>query len=1019
MADQNSTLRRILLKPLFWVMVYGALILFGAYAYWKIPVEVLPRFNFPQISIITHEPGATAVEMETQVVRPLESELMSLPNLTSVRSSMGNSTIETDLRFRSSTNAQQDLLAVDAAVDRVRGRLPVAVHPFAQIMGANINEVADYALRLPPNVPPAQALRSILANIAPALRALPGVYRIRVYGTGEESLWVQPDLQAMHRYDVPVTAIVQAVQQQVLLRSGGYVTQGHQDVFLEVRSLPTHIRQLENAPVQGPNGPIPLHDLARVIRAPVPTLNTALLDNRPTIGMIVFKQPGASTIPVDNAVRRMLAHTANELPHGVQWVNIYDQGHLVHRVGSDLGRNLLIGGLLAIILLLWVLGAGRGIWVLSLSIPLSLLLGIAGLYATGQSLNLMTLGALTVAVGLLSDDGIIVLESIYHRWEKGDDHWPGVLRGLKDILGPDVTGTLTTVSVFLPLLFVGGLAGLFFIPFALAMAFSLLASLLISVSLIPLSLGFLKAKARSVPTSAGKALDTLRRQNTRIFRFVTKHPWMSVTTCTVLLAASLIGLVLVPMDFLPLPNEGVLLVSFTLPPGSSALTTENAVMSMSKRMQADPAVRDVYARIGSPANGIYTEPAYAGEIQIVLKHNINVDSLDGIAHRVLKEAKTPGVQLSIDTPTIERLGESLDGLPQPFVINIYGESIARMRAIAQRIVKRLRPIHALTGIFDNDGYRITQLEITPRAGALALHHMTPAQLYAQLEPLLDGKIVAQVPHGNVPLALYVRLANATQQSVASLAQLPIRTNGWTPLGQLASIRTVTTPNEIHHLDGARALQILATPTGPLGSTIAQARKALKGLHLPPGYRIGFGGLFPQLEDAAFGLGAAAIAAFLLMVAIMVLQFDGLLVPGLLLLQIPLAFTGGAIALILSGVGLNAVGLIAFLTLIGIGLNHGIVLLHRTRRNEAEGMPIEEAVSEAVQVRFRPIALTTLTAILGMLPTALGWGQGAAPEQGLAVVVMGGILWSALLSTNLLPGLYLHIRRRQLAKERQA
>jgi cobalt-zinc-cadmium resistance protein CzcA len=442
-------------------------------------------------------------------------------------------------------------------------------------------------------------------------------------------------------------------------------------------------------------------------------------------------------------------------------------------------------------------------------------------------------------------------------------------------------------------------------------------------------------------------------------------------------------------------------------------------MSMTKHMESDRAVDHVYARIGSPSTGIYTEPAFAGEIQITLKRDVNVNSLDEIAGRVLKETRTPGVQTSIDTPTIERVGESLSGLPQPFVIDIYGSSIDQMRDVAQEVVTRLRPIPALAGIFNNDGYLITDVQVEPRVDALAVHHMTPAQLYTQVAPLLNGEVAAEVPEGNVPLALYVRLADAPDQSMASLARLPIRTDGWTPLGQLADIHMATTPNEIRHIDGARAMEILATPTGPLGSTIAAARKALAGLRLPPGYRIGVGGLYPQLESAALGLGVAAIAAFLLMLAIMVLQFDGLLVPGLLLLLIPLAFTGGAAALVLSGVGLNATGLIAFLTLVGIGLNHGIVLLYRTRRNEAEGMPVEDAVAEAVHVRFRPIALTTLTAILGMLPTALGWGQGAAPEQGLAVVILGGILWSALLSTNLLPALYLHMRRRQLMKEQQA
>ena len=1016
---ENTTFRRLLMQPLPWALVYGFLIFYGLYAYWKIPVEVLPRFNFPEISVISHEPGATAAEMESQITWPLEGEIQALPNLVDVRSSMGNGLVETDIRFREGTDPEQDLMAVNGAIDRARGEIPSSVSPFAEIMGTGINEVVDLSLDIPAADDPAEVQRAVRANVVPALRALPGIYRVEVYGAGQEALWVQPDLAAMYRYGVPIASLVSALQQAVVLQPGGYVTQGHQDLFIEVRSLPSHIQDLEKIPVSSANGPIPLHELARIVRGAVPTLNAALLDSRPSVALVVFKQPGASTIPVSESVQRTLTDTLKQLPAGVKWVSIYDQGHLVHIVGADLGRNLVIGGVLAIGVLVWVLGGGRGIWILALSIPLSVLLGVASLYATGQSLNLMTLGALTIAVGLLSDDGIIVLESIYHRWEQGDERWAGVMRGLRDIVGPDITGTLTTVSVFIPLLFVGGLAGLFFIPFALAMTVSLLASLLISISLIPISLGFLKAQARTKQTSAGRALNYLRTRNERLFNLVAKHPKLSLAACVLLLVGSLAGLLLVPINFLPLPNEGVLLESFTLPPGSSLLETERVVMKMTQRIEADPAVAHVFARVGSSSNGIYTEPAYAGEIQITIKPSVNMNSLDQISNRILKETKTQAVQTSIDTPTIERVGESLSGLPQPFVIDVFGSDIDGLRNLSQEMVQRLRPIPALTGIFNNDGYLITELQITPRIAELAARHMTPADLYSQIQPLLNGEIVAEVPEGNVPLALYVRMAGAPDQSIGDLSRLPIRTEGWTPLGQFADIRMVPTPNQIRHIDGARSLEILATPRGPLGSAISSARKALAGLQMPPGYRYQFGGLYPQLESAVLGLAAAAVAAFLLMVAIMILQFDGLLIPGLLLLQIPLAFTGGALALLASGVGLNAIGLVAFLTLVGIGLNHGIVLLYRTRRNEAEGMAPEEAVKEAVHVRFRPIALTTLTAILGMLPTALGWGQGAAPEQGLAAVILGGILWSALLSTNLLPALYLLMRRRQIAREGQA
>ncbi|HEX5399263.1 MAG TPA: efflux RND transporter permease subunit [Verrucomicrobiae bacterium] len=1019
--------QRLLQRPLLWALIFGALVAYGLYAFKQIPVEVLPRFNFPQISVVTHEPGATAAELESQIVWPLEGQLLTLPNLISVQSVMGNGLVETDVRFRDGTDSQQDLLAVNSAIDRARGQLPAGAQPWAEIMGNAINEVADYAVQIPADVAPAEVQRAVLANVVPALRAVSGVQLVNLFGVGDEALWIQPDLIALHRYHVPVTAIVQAIKDQVLLQPGGFVTLGHQDIFIEARNLPAHIAELEKISVPGPNGPIPLRDLARVVRAAMPTHNAVLLDGRPAVALIVFKQPGASTVPVTQAVQSVLDETLNQLPAGVHWVRYYNQGHLVHVVGVDLGRNLIIGGVLAVAVLFWVLGAGRGIWVLACSIPLSLLLGIAALYIAGQSLDLMTLGALTVAVGLLADDAIIVLESIYHCWEQGDSHWAGVWRGLKAIAIPDITGTLTTVAVFVPLLFVGGLAGLFFIPFALAMTLALLASLAVSLSFIPLSLGFIGARPRSQPTVGGKWLERLRRLNEKLFNLVSRGPRLSLAITFGILILALARLALVSVNFLPLPNEGVLLESFTLPPGSSLVDTEAAVRKITQRLSADPAVAHVSARIGSASTTAYTEPAYAGEIEILLKPGVNVNSLDAIGQRVQKESQTTGVQLALDTPTLERVGESLSGLPMPFVIHLFGTSISELRTVADEVTARLRPVPSLTSIFNNDGYPVTQLQLQPKPDALAAYGLTPAQLYAQMNPLLNGEVVAQVPEGNVPLNLYMRLADAPDKSLAELGQVPIRTapptsptmGGWTPLDQLAELNLVTTPNQIRHIGGARALDIYASPTGPLGSTIAAAQRALAGLKLPPGYRVAFGGLYPELVAAAEGLGLAALAAFVLMVGILILQFDGLLVPGILLLEIPLALMGGAIALVVTGVGLNATGMVAFLTLIGIGLRHGIVLLDRVRRNEAAGMPVEEAVREGIHVRFRPIVLTALTAILGMLPTALGWGQGAAPEQGLAVVILGGLLWSAVRSTNLIPALYLHWRRKQLAKGKTA
>jgi cobalt-zinc-cadmium resistance protein CzcA len=1017
MAAAVRPVPRILTRPVLWALVLVTVAGIVAYAYLNIPVEVLPQFSFPQVSVTAHLPGTTATELETLLVYPLEGRILTLPDLASIRSVMGHGFVEIDVRFRQGTSAELDLQAVNGAIDRARGDLPTAAHPLAQIMGNAINEVADYTARIPVGVAPAQVQRAVLTGVVPALRALPGVQFVNVFGAGEEALWIQPDLAALRRYGVSVVAIDEAVKSQVLLAPAGYTTQGHNDILIEARHLPADIGRLGATPVRGASGPIPLRDLARIVRAAIPTHDAVALDGSPSVALTIIKQPGTATTPVTQAVARVLRQTARELPPGVSWVRIYDQGRVVHLVGTDLGRNLLIGMALAVAVLFWVLGGGRGIWVLALSIPSSVAIAIAALYFCGQDLNLMTLGALTVAVGLLADDAIIVLESIHHCWEEGDGHWEGIRRGLRSILIPDVTGTLTNVAIYIPLLFVGGLVGLFFIPFALAMTFALLASLLVSISVIPLGLGAVSARPAGAATGGQRLLERLRRWNERLFDLVARSPRLSLGVTFGVLAASLIGLLLVPIDFLPLPNEGVLLESFALPPGSALADSSLAADEMSRRLLADPAVAHVYARVGSAESTAYAEPASAGELMVALRPGVSVNALDRIGGRIRRESRLDGVQLAIDTPTLERLGESLSGLPQPFVIHVFGSDVAETRRLAEEITARLRPIPALANIFDNDGYPVTQLRIEPRATALAAYGLTPAELYAQLDPLLNGEVLARIPQGNVPLDLYVRLADASQKPLAALADLPIRTQGWTPLGQLARLDLLATPNQLEHVAGAPALDILATPTGTLGGAITAARKALAGLELPPGYRVAFGGLYPELRQAFLGVAIAAAAGFVLMTGILLMQFDGFLVPGLLLLEIPLAITGGAVALILSGVGLNATGLIGFLTLIGIGLRHSIVLFDRARRNEAAGMQPPEAVREAIRVRFRPIVLTAATAILGMLPTAIGFGQGAAPEQGLAVVILGGLAWSAVRSTNLIPALYLHWRQRQLARTR--
>ncbi len=1003
-------------RPALWILLYLALLSYGLYAWFAIPVEVLPSFHLAQIEIIAHDPGASAVAMETLVTRPLEGQLLGLAGLSNLRSTMGAGTAQLTARFTSGTSPQLALQAVYTAVDRARAELPPGVAIQAKITGNAINEIADYALRVPANIPLWQARHAVAIRIIPALRALSGVQRVEVFGAGKAALWVQPELAKMRAHQITVTAIERALHMQVLLAPAGAIQIGHNDVHIEARSLPLSPAELGDIPVINVQGQaIPLGQIARIVLTGLPVHAAVRLNGKPALGLIIFKQPGASTQPVDRAVSATLVGLINQLPPGSRWVPIYRQGYLVGLIGSDLGRSLLIGGLLALAVLAWLLGLNRSIAVLAISIPFALLLAIAGLYAFGQTLNLLTLGALSVVVGMLLDDAIIVLEAITLRWQQGLAGTAGVRAGLTDIFIPDVTGTLTTISAYLPLIVVGGLAGLFTRPFALAMSLALLASLLVSLTLIPALLTRYHRPPR--PSRTGAAfLDWLKRGNQRLLNLTLKCPRASLLIVTLLFLAALAGAGLLTVNFLPLPNAGVLLDSFTLPPGTGLDETVRTVDAISARIGQDPAVKAVYARIGSARNTSYTERSFEGEIQIVLQPGKTGNHLNTLANHLLKIAQWPDVQQSIDTPTIERVGESLSGLPQPFEISVIGNHLRTLRKLSIAISARLKHLHTLADVFNNDAYPVTQLRIEPRSPALYVADLTPRALFAQLTPLTRGRIISHLPNGDGELDLFIRLANANYLNPAQLGQLPIHTaHGWAPLDRLAKLNLIITPNQIRHIDGARAIEILATPLAPLNQVISQAHRALASLHLPPGYRIQFGGLFLELEKTAQVLGLAIIGALILSFGVMVLQFGELRTPLILLLQAPLALTGGLLALIISGVGLNATGLIGFLTLIGVSLNHGIVLITYARQFEANHPDLESAVRAAVAARLRPIVLTTLTAILGMLPIALGRSAGAAPEQGLAIVVMGGIFFSAVLSTNLLPALYLHSRRQQLAK----
>ncbi len=670
-------------KPVATVLVYGVLLVLGLYALVRIPVEVLPRFDYPEIAIIVHYPGATTEDLENQVCRPLEGSLLVLPALSSLRSVMGQNTLEIDARFRGGSSAQMDLQATYSAIDRSRALLPPSVHPRAEIMGAAIDEVADYALEIPAGVRPMVAQRAVLTRVALAVRAVSGIRRVEVFGSGTESLWIQPNPMALRHYGVSWPDSRRPFGNRFC--SGRRATSGSGTRTSSSRPA-ICLRGSTNSPRSpSPLPRVPFHctPWRRYPSPPGPSVTGG--SGRQADHRHARVQARQRVHPAcQAAVARTVRSLAGELPAGTHWIRIYSQGHLVRLIGHDLGRNLVMGGILAILVLFWLLGMHRGVWILARASPCPSCRESRGSYFTGQSLNLLTLGALSVAVGLLADDGIIVLESIYHRWELGFEGREGIRRGLLDIASPDVTGTMTTVSVFLPFLFVGGLAALFLVPFALAMGLSLLASLVISLTLIPLLLALAGPPRRGSRAAGAGVVGWLERRNERLLGLTLSHPRWSLATAVVLLFVSAGVLVFVPFDFLPLPNEGVLLDSFTLPPGTALKETRGAVSRLTAKLRADHDVAHTLTRIGSAGGTSYTEPDYAGEIQVRLKPGVDVKSLDRLAARLVRESEWMGCSRAWIRPQSSVLARACPGCPSPSPSPSTGIASARSGACRTR-----------------------------------------------------------------------------------------------------------------------------------------------------------------------------------------------------------------------------------------------------------------------------------------------------------------------------------------------
>jgi len=1011
-------LERILHHPI--AVVLGMLLIgLGGFASLRgLPVDLFPPLDYPLINIITHYPAGTAEDMEQLITRPIENAMMGLTNLRRVRSTSAPGFSQVTVEFTWGVGALQARQLVDSRLSSLK--LPVGTRPELENIGTSLAMLSTYTLSGGDPV----ALRAwVQYRLAPRLAALPGVARVQVMGGGEAAWRIDLDPLALKRHHLSVPVIAAAVRAANVLATGGYLERHGRDLLIRTEGRLLSLDELQQVTVgHGADGrPLRLGDVAQVYSGTKPERYVITSNRQPAVAFTIQKQPGASTLAVSQAVDSALDRLP--LPPTAQLEKFYDQAGIIGLAYRNMRNNLLVGVLLAILAVVWVLGRNRASLVIATSFPLVLLATFVAMGAFDLGLNLMTLGALTVAIGLIDDDAIVVLENIDRHRSQGKAALRAALDGAREVLAPDVAGTLTVLAAFVPLVLVSGLTGRLFQPFGLTFGFILLFSLLLSLTLIPLAALYWsprKPPAQNNLTPGARWIQWLGDWNLHLLDKLLVRRRLTLLVTLLLLVVSLTLLVFNPARLLPLLDEDSLLLGYQLAPGTSLAESNRLGDDLERRLLALPAVKAVFRRTGSPDSTFYIEGPDEGELVVRLDRSKGIDTLAVKARIDQLLAATPGVVGRVNEPTTEKLDESFSGLPALFGITLYGTDLAQLYSAAAQVQEMAGNVEGLANVVNNTRIPVDQLRVRIERAALARFDVSPGSVAQAVRMAMQGETLTQVVIDQQPIDIFLRYSRAHRDSLDDLrqVQVPDRQGELIPLGQLARIETLSSYPIVEHQHGMRALTLTAEIDGNPLAVIRRLDRALADLDLPDSIQWGYTGEYGELLRTGGQMLWVLLASVLLVYGIIAIQLGNLLDPAVVLTKLPLDFMGAALALFITRQHLDLTVAIGFVTLIGVATNNGIMLLTFTRDFRKQGLDAVSAVRKAVQLRTRPMLLTHLTTLLALIPAALGLGSGPQLLQPLGIMLFGGLTTGTLLTLNLLPVIYVATERWRKQPERQ-
>ena len=1007
------------------------LTLAGVYLALQVPIAVFPNTNFPRV-VIGVDNGVMPVEqMQVTITKPIEDAVNSVPGLVLVRSTTSRGSAEVSLFFDWNVDMVRQLQLVDAAVAKVQQTLPSTARittnrlTFATFPILGLSLTSD-------TVPQTRLWEVATYDLKPPLNRVAGVSRVDVQGGQVPEFHVAPNLALLQATGVTIPDLVNAIEASNVIDSPGLYEANHELMLGLVGAQVHDADQLRQLVVKTtPTGaPVRVADVATVEQATMPVYTTVTANGKNAVLLQIARQPSSNTVAVADAVAAEVKYLKAKLPPGVNLDVFYDQSQLVRDSITSVRDAIFIGLVLACVILFLFLRDWTSSLIAGLVIPVTVAITILVLWMIGESFNLMTLGGLAAAIGLVIDDAIVVVENVVMHRDAGEQRAEAVRKALTEISTPLVFSTITPVVVFLPLVAVSGVTGSFFRALAITMTAALLTSLALALTWTPgLSYVLLRTQGNHAAHSdhtAGRLLTRTLRLHGRVLDWALAKPvWVGVISL-LLIVATWAGYQALGSDLLPEMDEGGFVLDYIMPAGSSLNETNRVLQHVERILHSEPEVDITSRRTGLQMGLAAVTEANTGDFTVKLKAHRR-RSIDDVMEDVRQQIRATEPELDVEfTQVLQDMIGDLSNAPEPIQIKIFANDPQLLAQLGPRVGDAISKIPGVVdvenGIDNTISGPATNFQVDPVVAARL--GFTPSEISEDATSILDGVTTTDplIANGR-PYSIRVRLGDEHRSSLDAIENTVFNSSsGHTAtLGSLAAIEQLPPQNEILREN----LQRLVTVTGrlegsDLGTAMARVQQTVRGLHLPSSVRVVYGGTYEEQQKSFHDLLRVLLLALALIFGVLLAEFRNFPAPIAILTSSVLSISGVILALLVTGTTFNVASFMGLIMVIGIVAKNGILLLDADERFRAEGFSARDAMLHAAQRRLRPIVMTALAAVSGMLPLAFALGAGSQMLQPLAIAVIGGLVISMVLSLVVTPLVYFQLtRNREIASEEPA